>query len=203
MGVDKLWLDLDGRPLIAGALALGAHVDRVVVACPRPRWAEVIDLLTDLAPAVETVTVAGGERRQESVFNALDATAGCEVVAVHDAARPRCTPALLAAVVAAAREHGAAIPVLPVVDSMKRVVAGRIVATVDREGLVRAQTPQAFGRDLLVDAHRRARAAGVLADDDSALVEACGATVVAVEGERGNLKVTLPEDLEALRAVAS
>jgi 2-C-methyl-D-erythritol 4-phosphate cytidylyltransferase/2-C-methyl-D-erythritol 2,4-cyclodiphosphate synthase len=153
--------------------------------------------------------VAGGARRHESVFAGLaaltaldDAAApagqdpGERIVLVHDGARPLASPALVDAVIAAADRHGAAIPVLPVVETVKRVVDGRVAETVDRSELAVAQTPQGIRRALLLDAFRRFPADGPHGwTDEGALLEACRIDVHAIPGEPGNLKVTVPADL--------
>lgn len=199
MGSEKLWLDLGGRPLIGHTLVLAAACDLLVVATSPERWDAVRELAAAVAPAVELRLVAGGVRRQDSVRNGLEATEGCSIVVVHDAARPLCPPALLRDVVAAASASGAATAAVPCVDSIKRVDdRGVVVESVPRLGLVRVQTPQAFRRDLLVEAHRRAVEEGREADDDSALVETFSA-VVTVAGDPSNIKVTTPDDLLTVR----
>jgi 2-C-methyl-D-erythritol 4-phosphate cytidylyltransferase len=127
------------------------------------------------------------------------------VICVHDAVRPLCPPSLFAAVVEAARRHGAANAAIPVVDSVKRVrrEAGwtAVAETLERSELVAVQTPQAFGAALLHRAHAAALRDGVEADDDCALVERLGAAVAVVEGDPRNLKVTRPADLAVMRAM--
>ena len=129
--------------------------------------------------------------------NATDA----EVVLVHDAARPLASSSLADAVAAAAAEHGAAVPVVPVVDSLKRSVGGTLAGPIDREGLVRTQTPQGARRDVLLQAFEAAQ--GAAYTDEAALLEACGVTVATVPGEATNFKVTDQADLEIVRAIAA
>jgi len=152
--------------------------------------------------------VFGGATRQASVRAGLEALAARkpDLVLVHDAARPFASPALIARAIAAARS-GAAVPVLPVVDTVKSVDAtGIITGTIDRKPLRVVQTPQAFGFDLLLEAHRQAAAAG--RDDftdDAALAEWAGHRVSTFEGEAENVKLTTPEDFaraEAARVAA-
>jgi 2-C-methyl-D-erythritol 2,4-cyclodiphosphate synthase len=139
--------------------------------------------------------VPGGSRRQESVAAGL-AAATAEVVLVHDAARPLAGPDLADRVAAAARQHGAAVPVRPVRDSAKRVAEGWIDASVDRAGLAVAQTPQGARRELLAEAFAAWPARGEREfGDEAALLVAAGIRVAAVDGEAANLKVTVPEDL--------
>lgn len=147
------------------------------------------------------VVVPGGTTRAGSVRNGLAAVpATADVVVVHDAARPLAGPALFEAVVEAVRRPdgpAAAVPGLPVSDTVKRVDGARVVATVDRSDLVAVQTPQAFRADGL----RRAHAGAGEATDDAALIESLGLAVVVVPGDPGNLKVTTPEDLVVAAAL--
>ena len=137
--------------------------------------------------------VAGGDTRSDSVRAGLDAvpeTAG--VVVVHDAARPLATSALFDAVIEAVqRGADAAVPGLPLTDTVKRIDGTQVEETVDRAHLVTVQTPQAFRADVL----RRVHSAGGHATDDAALVEASGGKVVVVPGEPRNIKITDQTDL--------
>ena len=124
--------------------------------------------------------------------------ASAEIVVVHDAARPLASPTLFAAVIDAVRAGAdAAVPGIAVADTLKRVQDGRVVGTVERDGLVAVQTPQAFRAAALSRAH----ASGADASDDAALVEATGGTVVVVPGDPRNLKVTSPDDLDLAAAL--
>jgi len=126
---------------------------------------------------------------------------GCEVVVVHDAVRPLVEPASIAACVAAARTHGAAVLAVPVADTVKRAEADAVTATVAREGLWLAQTPQVFRADLLRRAHGEAARLGFLGTDESALVERLGVPVHLVEGTHLNRKITTPDDLAWAEAI--
>jgi 2-C-methyl-D-erythritol 4-phosphate cytidylyltransferase len=134
----------------------------------------------------------GGRTRSESVANGLDDLPDeAEIVLVHDAARPLVGAATIDRVVAAVREGRSAVAALPVVDTLKEVDAdGRVVRTVPRDGLWRAQTPQGFPRRVIVDAHRRARAERVTATDDAALLERLDLPVHVVRGSERAMKVT-------------
>lgn len=199
MGSDKLWATLLDRPVIAHSLAAFAacpEVDAIVVVAPRDRH-EAIRALG--VPATRPLTcVEGGARRQDSVAAGLAAAPEAGWVLVHDAARPLVTPAVIRRVLAAARADGAAVPVVPLVDTVKRVADGRVEATVDRAALRAAQTPQAAAGDIL----RRAYAE-VQADvtDDASLLERLGIPVTAVEGDPANIKITTPPDLLVARAL--
>jgi 2-C-methyl-D-erythritol 4-phosphate cytidylyltransferase len=143
--------------------------------------------------------VAGGDTRAASVrraFESLDAEP-VDLVCIHDAARPFVTSAEVLSVIEAAERTGAAIAATPVVDTLKRVEGSRVVATVDREGLFAAATPQVFRADLLA----RAFEAAEDVTDEAALVEGLGVTVAVVPVSRLAFKVTTPEDLEMAEAL--
>jgi 2-C-methyl-D-erythritol 4-phosphate cytidylyltransferase/2-C-methyl-D-erythritol 2,4-cyclodiphosphate synthase len=202
-GTDKLGVEVAGRPLLAwtlAAIAAAPEVARIVVVTSAERR-DAVAGAPWLPPAVTDVVV-GGERRQESVhagFAALDRHDPDEAgaILVHDAARPLVDPRLVAAVAHAVRRHGAAIPVVPVVETLKRVDGDLVGTTVDRTGLGAAQTPQGVRRDLLRAAYRRFPADGPETfTDEAALLEACSIAVHVVPGDPGNLKVTLAADLE-------
>ena len=143
------------------------------------------------------IVVAGGERRQDSVLQGMkQAPEGFDgVVLVHDAARPFAEPELIEAVAHAAEAHGAAIPVAPVADTIKRVENGRVAFTLDRETLGAAQTPQGFRYALLARAYEEAYRARVTVTDEAAAVERLGLPVATVPGSPRNRKLTTPEDM--------
>jgi len=141
--------------------------------------------------------VAGGATRQDSVRAGLEAlpSAFDGIVLVHDAARALIEPALIASVVRAAAETGAAIPVLPLVDTIKRVRDGAVGETLDRSELAAAQTPQGVRRALLQEALDEAARKGITVTDEAMAVEHLGRRVAAVVGSPRNLKITTPHDL--------
>ncbi len=198
-GMDKLDQALLGRPLLRWAVEAMGRAESVarVILVARPdriRELEAHDWLHDVE------IVAGGEQRLESVRAGVHA-ATSPVVIVHDAARPLASPALADAIAHAAAEHGAAVPTLPVVDSLKREMAGVVQESVDRSGLSRAQTPQGARRELLVEA--LGATGGQSFTDEAALLESRGIRVATVPGEAANVKVTEPADLELVRAIAT
>ncbi len=208
LGADrpKQFLKLGGRSILdlsIDALAASDRIHEIVVAVPP-------DHLDATAAAWAGVTgkpltiVAGGMRRQDSVANALARTAAtADIILIHDAARPFVTAGVIARTIDAAVTHGAAIAALSVRDTVKQAGASvadgsrPITATIPRDSIFLAQTPQAFRRDVLA----RALAAGhtIDATDEAMLVERLGLPVQIVEGDAGNIKVTTPEDLEAAR----
>jgi 2-C-methyl-D-erythritol 4-phosphate cytidylyltransferase len=146
--------------------------------------------------------VDGGSERFESVANALaKLDADVEYVAVHDAVRPCVTSALVDAVFAATVKHGAALPAVPVSDTVKRVEGDRVTETVSRQGLWLAQTPQAARRDWLEAAYASRHTLTDPVTDDAQLLEAAGHPVHIVPGSPFNLKITTRDDLDLARAV--
>lgn len=197
----KQYLMLGGLPLLVHSLRVleaSDAVSAVVLATPQ---ADLDYCRQDIVgrygfKKVRQV-VAGGAERQDSVRLGL-AAAGSEVeiVLIHDAVRPFLTTSMITQVVEAAAKHGAAIVAIPMRDTVKRAGPdGLIDETVDRRPLWLAQTPQAFKRGLLEEAHARALQDGFRATDDAQLVEHLGHRVAIVEGSTDNIKVTRPEDL--------
>lgn len=199
LGLDrpKAFAPLGGRPLVAESLDRLDRcpwVDAIVVAAPSG-WEEPVILLSEELAATKVVScVTGGRARVESVRAALaEVPEEALVVLVHDAARPLVDDAVVERVLAPlSAGYDGAVPVLDIADTLKRVEGRDVVETVPRDGLVRAQTPQAFLAEVL----RRALG-GPLADatDCSSLVERAGGRVAAVEGDPRLLKVTTSGDL--------
>jgi 2-C-methyl-D-erythritol 4-phosphate cytidylyltransferase len=146
----------------------------------------------------------GGRERSESVANGLeDLPSECEIVVIHDAARPLVTNDTIGRVIDEARLGNGAVAALPVTDTLKRVdSSGKVVVTVDRFELWRAQTPQAFPRKIIERAHREARAAGRIATDDASLCEQIGFTVVVVRGSERAHKITEENDFALVEALS-
>ncbi len=191
----KAFARLGDLPLVAEPLRRlddSDWIDGIVVAAP-PEWEEpCIVLAEELGAGKVSAVVTGGDTRAASVRAALaEIPEDAAVVLVHDAARPLVSDDVIGRVLAPLSEgYDGAVPVVPVSDTVKRVRAGDVVETLDREGLVLSQTPQAF----LAAALRRA--ASREGTDCAALVEAQGGRIRAVEGDPRLLKVTSPEDLE-------
>ncbi|MEO5588233.1 MAG: 2-C-methyl-D-erythritol 4-phosphate cytidylyltransferase, partial [Gemmatimonadaceae bacterium] len=146
----------------------------------------------------------GGRERSDSVRNGLeDLPDDLAIVAVHDAARPLVTSAMIDRVVREARKGNAAVPGLSIVDTLKRADDDNQVSeTIDRHGVFRIQTPQAFPRRMLENAHERARAEGLTATDDAALCERLGERVVIVKGSERAMKITTEEDFARADALS-
>lgn len=199
----KQSLRLGRAPILVATLrALGGarSLAGIVVAVPAAHVAATRRLLARARVPKILDVVAGGADRQESVWRGLQRIPeDARFVVVHDAVRPFVTADLIERVRAAAA-GGAATCGMPVRDTVKRVTDGAVEATVPRQGLWLTQTPQAFARDLLWEAHDKARRDGFAGTDDAVLVERLGMPVAMVPGLAQNLKITTPEDLRTARA---
>jgi len=208
-GKPKQLLELDGVPILIWTLRRLAACDRLASLIVAVRASDrpcIEGKLAGESYAGRIRIVEGGESRQESVANALRAVpAETDLVLVHDAVRPFVEPPLIERALDAAAESGAAILGLPARDTVKEVEpAGgghqsSITATIPRERIVLAQTPQVFRFDWLKEAVERAAADGFRASDEAMLVERLGHPVTVVMGSERNIKITTPADLELAR----
>jgi 2-C-methyl-D-erythritol 4-phosphate cytidylyltransferase len=194
----KAFVPLGGEAILlqsARPFEAAASIGSLVAVVPAADVEAARNLLMPIRKLI--AVVAGGERRQDSVLEGLkQAPAGFDgIVLVHDAARPFVDEALIDAVIGAAARSGAALPVLPLVDTIKRVREDRVVETLDRSELGAAQTPQGFRIGLLARAYEQASRDRVTLTDEALAVERMGATVVVVPGSPRNRKITTPEDL--------
>lgn len=200
VGQPKQYIPLLGDPILAWTMRACA-APREVAAIVLVVAPEDVDYCREQAEAVWRVpkpvfVVAGGASRQDSVREGLAALpGGIETVAVHDGVRPLVRPRLLQSVLAAADTYGAATAAVDLKDTVKQVNDGWVEATPDRASLRAVQTPQAFRRELLQEAHGQAQAAGWQGTDDASLVERVGQRVRIVNGSYANIKITTPEDL--------
>lgn len=196
-GVDKLMMSIAGIPLVAWTLrsvAAATSVRRIILVAHPGRVTEITE--TPYVRALDPIVVPGGPRRQDSVANGVDAASG-PVVLIHDGARPLVTPALVDRVAAEAWKMGAAVPIVAVPESMREVVDGEIIRTVDRTRLYRSQTPHGARLELLRHAYSIQDPRGPETFiDETTLVQRAGISVATVPGEAQNLKVTLPGDDE-------
>jgi len=203
-GARKPFLSLRGEPLLLHSLRpfLGhSRVGRIVVALAPEDAVDPPKWLTELAPVVRLV--AGGRTRSESVLAGLEALPEDITIAlVHDAARPLVTAVIIDRCLGGVTETIGTAAGWPAIDTLKEVDrdAG-VVDTPDRARYWQAQTPQAFPLPALLPAYRDAVAAGITATDDAAVYERAGGRVRMVEGDRWNLKVTVPADLPVAEAL--
>lgn len=199
-GVDKLFLEVAGRPVIAHTwqrFDQSACVDELMLVVRAGMESAFSDLAGSLALTKPWRLVPGGPERQDSVWNGLEALPpGCEWVAIHDGARPCVSRDLIAATFAAARETGAAVAAQRVTDTIKESDDGRFITHhPDRARLWAVQTPQTFRRDLIRRALAEVRRRGLVVTDDTAACALIGQPVRLVEHAEPNPKVTAPADL--------
>lgn len=200
----KAFALLDGRTLLEAAVSTVEACDRIegfVVVAPEG-WEGRARSIVGPRPRLVDV-VAGGGTRQGSVRRGLKALPEAfDVVICHDVARPLASVKLFDAVLDGLAGADGAVPSIPVDDTVKRVDDGMVAETVQRDGLVLVQTPQAFARGALDAAHRAAEADGFAGTDDAALLERAGFPVAVVPGDPANIKITRPEDLLVASALA-
>jgi 2-C-methyl-D-erythritol 4-phosphate cytidylyltransferase len=187
----KALLEVGGRTLLDWALAAFAWADERLVALPAGFSLERFGVRL----------LEGGKTRQESVYNLLLEATG-DLVLVHDVARPFPPRAVSQRVLEAVSQHGAATPVVPVPDTLIQEQGTLYGPSIPREHYRLVQTPQGFRRELLLEAHQRARASGLEATDDAQLVLAMGHPVALVEGDRRAFKVTYADDLMLAEGLA-
>ena len=202
----KALLEVGGSTLlerVASTFLTHPAVGEIVAAVPErlvPEARSRLDALSNPRGARVTA-IAGGATRQESVRLAIGALErSLSYIAVHDVARALVDGALISRVLEAARATGAAIPALPLRDTVKEVERGRIVRTIPRDRLQGAQTPQIFARDILARAYARSAETDAGATDDAWLVEEAGVPVAVVPGDPSNLKLTEPSDVIAIES---
>ncbi len=207
-GVDKVFADLAGKPVLAWSLGVFDNDDRVVaiaVVLSDANFESGKQAISLMGLKKVTAVVRGGQRRQDSVLLGLEALiatkGGYKFIAIHDGARPFIDSDLIGRGLAAAKTTGAAVAAVLIKDTVKILgLDGMVVSTPDRSSLRAIQTPQFFRADIIYTAHKR-----VMKDvtDDASMVEVTGGKVAVFEGIAENLKVTTPEDLALARPVAS
>ncbi|MGJ4996265.1 bifunctional 2-C-methyl-D-erythritol 4-phosphate cytidylyltransferase/2-C-methyl-D-erythritol 2,4-cyclodiphosphate synthase [Bradyrhizobium sp. HKCCYLS3077] len=208
-GGPKQYRSIGGRTVIHRALAAFAEHPEVAVVQPVVNPDDIDVFNAAVSGLRHEAPAHGGATRQASVLAGLEALVPHkpEIVLIHDAARPFVTPAVISRAIVAANKTGAAIPVVPVTDTIKEVgAAGDITATPERAKLRIAQTPQTFKFETILEAHRRAARDGLTEfTDDAAIAEWAGLTVATFEGDVANMKLTTPEDFvrEEARLAAS
>ena len=199
-GVDKLWLEVAGRPVVAHTWQRfndAQCVDEIILVVRDGMQPHFMELAAKYHFQKPFRLVAGGAERQDSVWNGISAVSPVtEIVAIQDAARPCVTEELIAATIGAARETGAAVAAQPVTDTIKETADGKIISrTVDRSKLWSVQTPQTFRVAVIRRAIAAAREKKLVLTDDTAACELIGQPVRLVGGATPNPKVTVPADL--------
>lgn len=204
----KQFTELSGTPILIHTLRKFAAMTAISELWIALRKGEIDEFRARLQSEANDVLrkkvelVEGGEHRQQSVANALAAISAApdDIVLVHDAVRPFVTPEIIQEVIQAAKKYGAAIAGMPAVDTVKQVdrtAEGAVItATVPRERVVLAQTPQGFRHEVLKKAFDEATADGFVGTDEASLVERSGKEVAVVMGSPRNIKITTPADME-------
>lgn len=201
---NKLLLELADQPIFLHTLAVFERDEActgIWLAVKQSEQAIIESYVQEAGFTKVKGYATGGKERQDSVRACLELIPACEVVLVHDAARPFIEPAVISDLVLAAYEKGAAIAAVPVKDTIKRAVDGKVLETVAREQLWTIQTPQGFRYPLLLRAARQALADGFLGTDEAMLVERLGEPVHLVESTYENIKMTTPDDLVYGKAI--
>jgi len=198
--VDKLWLEVAGRPVVAHTWKQfndADCVDEIILVVRDGMQSHFTELAEKFNFHKPFRLVVGGAERQDSVWNGIAAVSPkTEIVAIQDAARPCTSIALIAATIAAARETGAAVAAQPVTDTIKETADGKIISrTVDRSKLWSVQTPQTFRVEVIRRAISAAREKNLILTDDTAACELIGQPVQLVKSATPNPKVTVPADL--------
>ena len=205
--VPKQFQVLKGKPILQytlNTLQKSGLIDFLVLVVTEKELEKALSNWLEQPPIVKKVVV-GGEKRQDSVFNGYQALpANTDIVLVHDGVRPFLSHEMIQGTIHAAEKFGAGITAIPVHDTLKQVNHSRIVQrTVERKGLWRVQTPQAFRYDLLGEAFRKARIDSFYGTDEGALIEYLQREVRIVDGSEWNLKITCPEDLVLGESIAA
>lgn len=201
-GINKQYLKLDGKPILAHTLTLfenASFVDDIVIMVPEDEIPYCREHVVERYGFTKIRgIVAGGRERQQSVFNGLRWLAQMrqdDLVVIHDGVRPFVPLEAVRRSVEIARTHDGALVAVPVKDTVKIAAEGIVVDTPDRNNIWLAQTPQTFRYGVILEAYQRAEAEGFLGTDDASLVERLGKQVRIVTGDYRNIKITTPEDM--------
>jgi 2-C-methyl-D-erythritol 4-phosphate cytidylyltransferase len=206
-GIKKPYMDLAGKPILAHTLTIFQQcplVNSIVVVTAKDDEARCVqDVVTAYGIDKSLSIVAGGDTRQESVFNALqELSSNTDVVVIHDAVRPFVTEEMILQSIDNANQYGSAIVAVPVKDTIKESDDdGFVMKTLDRYRLWAIQTPQTFKYDLIMKAHLYARDNSIQATDDAFLIEQIGHKVKLIMGSYENIKITTPEDIVIAKAI--
>ena len=206
MGGDKMLMTLGAKPVIIRTLMAfqkSPMVDDIVVVTKREKITAIADMIKLYDITKVTQVISGGATRVESSLAGVSAVRrGAKLIAIHDGARPLVSQELIERVVKEANEHISAVPVLPSTDTLKQVDSrGVIVEGVDRASVFRVQTPQVFDADIIKGALTKAVEKRPPITDDCSAVDMMGFSTYTVEGDAGNIKLTLPEDMVLAEAI--
>jgi len=201
-GVEKIFAIIDGKPLLAHSVEVFQRcpsIDEIVIVLSQSKLNAGLSLVKEYHWSKVSTVCPGGARRQDSVSEGLRRLDKVDWVLIHDGARPCVTQDIIERGLGEARESGAAIPAMPVADTIKIVSSNYYVKdTPPRDKLWAVQTPQVFRFDIIAEAHRKAKGN---VTDDAAMVESLGHKVKVFKGSYTNIKVTTPEDLIIAEAI--
>jgi 2-C-methyl-D-erythritol 4-phosphate cytidylyltransferase len=201
--VPKAFVMLCGKPLFVHSLlhfAAHATVGRIILVVPAAMAPEATRIVTGLSLDKEVIVTAGGDLRWQSVRNGVEASSA-QWVMIHDAARPFVSAGVIDAVLALEKKFDAVISATPEVDTIRRFSGDRALSTIDRNELVRVQTPQMFKREALLSAFKHAAALSSPPTDEAMLMEAAGVEVGIAWGDPLNFKITTKEDFALAQAL--
>jgi 2-C-methyl-D-erythritol 4-phosphate cytidylyltransferase / 2-C-methyl-D-erythritol 2,4-cyclodiphosphate synthase len=204
MGENKMFLTLGGKTVLERSLEAfrkSGCFSRVIITCRKDDMEQAGKIASEVLD-IPYLLVEGGAERQASVYNALVAAKGADVVAVHDGARCFIDPEVIVKCVEKAYETGSAAAGVRTKDTVKTFDGDYITGTIDREGLVNIQTPQVFGYELIMAAHKKAEKDGFVGTDECSLLERMGILISFVEASYDNIKITTPEDIMYGKALA-
>lgn len=206
MGGDKMLMTLGAKPVIVRTLMAfqkSPVVDDIVVVTKQEKIMAIADMIKLYDISKVTQVISGGATRVESSLAGVSAVRrGAKLIAIHDGARPLVSQELIERVVKEANEHISAVPVLQSTDTLKRVDSrGVIVEGIDRASVFRVQTPQVFDADIIKGALTKAVEKRLPITDDCSAVDMMGFSTYTVEGDAGNIKLTLPEDMVLAEAI--
>ena len=202
-GWKKQFISLGGIPVLGRTVrCFDSHplITHIIVVVPLTDIEQVKEILHGMKTPLDIT--AGGTTRQESVYNGLQVETSTEIILIHDGVRPLVSEALISRVIAGIEDFDACIPGIAVSDTIKESDRGFVSRTVPRDTLYQAQTPQAFKRSGILQAHKSARTTGTgQVTDDSSLIENAGGKVRLVSGDPFNIKITLKEDISIAEAI--
>lgn len=205
MGEDKSLILLDGMPVFIRSIKAfedSPFVGEIILVTKMDRVQEMADAVKNAGFKKVRKVIAGGATRAESSLAGVSSVSkGAEYIAIHDCARPLVTQELIEAVFEGAKKYRAAVPVIPSTDTLKTVSDGFLSGNVDRESVVRIQTPQIFEADIIKGALTYAVEHNLAVTDDSSAAELFGFKVRAVPGDENNIKLTKPSDLAVARSI--
>lgn len=198
----KQFVEIAGAPLMVHTLNIFNQIEEIesiVVAVHTEWYSYTKDMVKQYGQKKVKEVIIGGMERQDSVSNAIHTKTVSEsdIVMIHDAVRPFCTPQLIKSVLGAVEDAGAVIPATKPTETIKEINhKGEVIKTIDRSKLAMVQTPQAYWYDIIKTAYEKAMLANFYGPDSASLVEFIGYKVTTIEGESSNLKITNPYDLK-------